>query len=110
MDNNLLFVIIVAILALVVLVAFFRFRGKSKATIQAGPFGMSYEGSNPSEKPAAPAAPVEPPIEFEVTNIKAGKNADVSNQDGGRTRIDNVEAETGSVKITRTDGDPSPKA
>jgi hypothetical protein len=103
MDNNTLALVIVVILAIVVLVAFFRYRGKSKTTIQAGPFGMSYEGSNPP-----PSQPSTTP-DLEATNIQSGKNVVVADTASGRVRADQIKAQ-GGVSITRSDGHAPPKA
>ncbi|MFN8466308.1 MAG: hypothetical protein U0X20_12195 [Caldilineaceae bacterium] len=117
MDNNTLLLLLVIVLAIVIVAGFFLFRGRSKASLQAGPVSMNFEGastaggadSTVATAPTAPApTPAEPPPpDFEVTNIKAGQDANIKNQAGGRTKVDQVEAK-GTVDIERSQQDTTP--
>ena len=116
MDNNTLLLLLVIVLAIVIVAGFFLFRGRSKASLQAGPVKLNFEGAGKSgvdstgaaAPAAAPAPPAEPPPpDFEVTNIKAGWDANIKNQAGGRTKVDQVEAK-GTVDIERSQQDTTP--
>ena len=117
MDNNTLLLLLVIVLAIVIVAGFFLFRGRSKASLEAGPVKLNFEGAGKSggadstgaaAPAAAPAPPAEPPPpDFEVTNIKAGRDANIKNQAGGRTKVDQVEAK-GTVEIERSQQDTTP--
>ncbi len=115
MDNNLLVLLIILLFVGVVVLALFLFRGKSKASIEAGPLRMGFEGEGkPAELPPAPppAPPVETPLDVEISNVKVGRHASIRDSAGGRIRADQVDAK-GDFTVSRSkegsSGDSAPK-
>lgn len=117
MDNNTLFLLLVIVLAIVIVAGFFLFRGRSKASIQAGPVKMNFEGASQtagteSAKTTAPTRPAA--ADVQVTNAKSSSGgAYVTDDAGGSIRVDQVEVKD-DIIVSRSDKtgdkDTSPKA
>ena len=114
MDGTTALIIIVVIFAVVALVAIWRYRGRIKIALGAGPDGASLNVDGENQPAAAPAdtpaaQPAAPQGGARIADAEAGKNISARDETGAGASVERAKAKTGSITAT-SKAPPTPKA
>lgn len=118
MDNNTLWGL--AIVAVVIVIGFFLYRGKASAELKAGPVSGKFEGSGAAPAKGNEKATSQPPVGSQPISqgVKVGKvtssagGVDITNHSAGGVDFGEADVKK-DVKIDNrepTSGTPDPKA
>jgi hypothetical protein len=107
MDSSTLFIILFLILAAVVLVGFFLYRGSTDAEIT-GPGGFRMRFMGKGRKDAAP--PPAPAPGVKAKNVTAGRDAGFHDETGRGTDVEDIKAERDVGVTSKPPRDDDPKA